>query len=300
MTNQKIQLQTEIGMNHSEVSYAEGINMPVESSNLFLIEGFRRKDRKNLNENMIESIQEELRNLKTGYPDKTILGVLQFKKGITKTKEQITNAIKCTLFDESDGVCIYETNPNQEIESFSQEVDEYLDMVKERQKYFVLEMNGEDLLEKINLVLSKGTNKFVLIAGDYKNEDLWRQSIESISAKKGKVIVVFPKRMHPTTKEAYMKKVIVYGANIVVHGALFGGNSEKENPNLFLDSTDMIYKEKGMLPKTNTIFSNETIVNFLAQYEKISDWEYKASRIVSLIEGTIFCDANKRTIILEA
>lgn len=300
MENKEIQLQTEIGINHSEVSYAEGIDVPIESSNIFLIEGFRKKERRNINENIIDSFQENLKDLKKGYPEKTILGILQFKKGITKTKEQITNAIKCTLFDGSDGVCIYETNPHQDFESLNQEVNEYLNMARDKQKYFVLEMDGEDLLEKINLLLHKNISNFVLIAGAYNDEDLWRQSIESILKKKGKSIVVFPKRMHPTTKKSYMEKAITYGANVVVHGALFGGSSEQEKKNLFLDSNDMIYKEIEMLPKTNMVFSNEALVNFLGQYGKIHDWEYRASRISSLMEGTIFCEANKRTIILEA
>lgn len=57
MENKEIQLQTEIGINHSEVSYAEGIDVPIESSNIFLIEGFRKKERRNINENIIDSFK---------------------------------------------------------------------------------------------------------------------------------------------------------------------------------------------------------------------------------------------------
>lgn len=295
----EIILQTELCHSKQEVDFTNNFGITeIKGSHIFVIEPCRKKERRQLTENVAEIVQNEATDLKTRYKDKIVLALVQFKKGITKTKEQVKMAMKCSLYDGSDGACLYETNPLQNLKKLTEEVSEFLEMTKKHEKYFVIEMDGEDVLEKVNFLLSKGIKNFILIAGDYKNQELWRRVIvSSILRENGEAMVLLPKRMHPVTKKSYIEMMVDFGATIVVHGMAFGGGENTGNK--FLDSIDMFYKNKLDLPKTHSLIANTTFSDLADVYERNPQKEYELSRVCSLSEGRIFCDANRRTIIIE-
>jgi hypothetical protein len=97
-----------------------------------------------------------------------------------------------------------------------------------------------------------------------------------------------------------MEQAIINGASIVCHGMLFGGGDKPDDRKiLFLDCKDMFYKLKSQLPQSNILISENIFSDLADMYESNLDMEYNLSRICALREGSIFCDAHKRTIILE-
>jgi len=294
----EIILETELCFNKQEVDFANGLGITeIPSSHLFVIENCRKKERRNLNEDFVELVQEDIGKLKSKYPKKKVLGLVQFKKGMTKTNNQIEIAMKCSIFNGSDGACLYEKNPLQNFEELKTDLPNLLRITKNHERYFVIEMDGEDVLEKVNLVLQNKVKNFILIAGDYNNDTLWRQVIIStILANSGKAIVVLPARMNTRTGKSFIEKVETYGATIVVHGMPFGGGKPKEVK--YLDRTDMFYKGSSSLPITHSLKTDSEFRSLFSTYKGVKQSEYELSRICSLVEGRLFCEANRRTIVV--
>jgi hypothetical protein len=294
----EITLETEVCYNHQEDDLAEKIGISeVSGSHFFVIENCRRKERRNLNDELAERIQEEVAVKKSKYPNKIVLNIIQFKKGLTKTDEQIQSAIKCNLFEGSDGVCLYEHNPLADVKELSKKLPEMIDKSEGNEIYFVLEMDGEDVLEKVNLLLETGIRNFILIAGNYSDENLWRQVIvSSIIRENGKAIVLLPARMNTKSKKSFIEHATIYGATIVVHGLPFGGGSSETK---FLDKSDMIYKNKNSLPETHSIKTNPVFSSLADTFVANSRNEYEFSKVCSLTEAKLFCEANRRQITID-
>ena len=150
----KLDLYTEVCFNSKELEIANSLGLvDLFGSYAFVIENCRKKERNNLNINFPNLVQEDIAEVKNKYPNKNVLGIIQFKKGITKTDEQIRNAINCGVFEGSDGVCFYETNPLQNLEGLEKDYSKFIDLAEDYKKYFVIEMDGEDVLKKINFLL---------------------------------------------------------------------------------------------------------------------------------------------------
>jgi hypothetical protein len=294
----EIELETEICYNNKEDDIAEGLGiLEISGSHLFVIENCRKKERKNLTNELAETIQGEVIIKKNKYPDKIVISVIQFKKGITKTDEQIESAIKCNLFEGSDGVCLYENNPLAGVGELENKLPELIDKAEGYEIYFVIEMDGEEVLDKINLLLETGIRNFILIAGNYSNDNLWRQVIvSSILREKGKAIVLLPARMNTKTKKSFITHATNYGATIVVHGIPFGGG---ESETKFLDKIDMLYKNKNSLPETHSIRTNIIFSDLADTFIANSRREYEFSKICSLAEAKLFCEVNRRQIIID-
>lgn len=293
-----ITLETEVCYNSQEDDFAEKLGITqVNGSHLFVVENCRKKERKNLTDELAETIQEEVATKKSKYSDKIVLNVIQFKKGLTKTDEQINSAIKCNLFEGSDGVCLYEHNPLADVGELGNKLPSLIDKAEDYEIYFVIEMDGEEVLEKINLLLETGIRNFILIAGDYSNDNLWRQTIiSSILREGGKAIVLLPVRMNTKTKKSFIDHAQNYGATIVVHGMPFGGGESKTS---FLDRTDMLYKNKNSLPTTHSIKTNIVFSDLADTFRANSRKEYEFSRVCSLAEAELFCKSNKRKVAIE-
>ena len=294
----EILLETELCYNKQEVDFANGLGITeIPSSHLFVIENCRKKERRNLTEDFVELVQGDIVGLKNQYPEKKVLGLVQFKKGMTKTDTQIEMAIKCSIFDGSDGACLYEKNPLQNVESLKADLPNLLKITKGHERNFVIEMDGEDVLEKVNLVLHNKVKNFILVAGDHNNETLWRQVIvSSILANNGKAIVLLPARMNTRTGKSFIEKVETYGATIVIHGMPFGGGKTTEAK--FLDKTDMFYKRASLLPVTHSLKTDSTFSDLFDTHQGIKQKQYELSRVCSLTEGRLFCEANRRTIVV--
>lgn len=291
-------LETEVCHNSWEVGRSEflGIN-EIPGSHIFVVENCRKKERRNLDERFVELMKDDIGKLKNKYPDKKILGVIQFKKGMPKTIEQIENAVKCGIFDNSDGACIYDKNPQQSLEEFKDDLPSLLKLTEGVERYCVLEMDGADVLEKVNLALENEIRNFILIAGDYNNETLWRQVIvSSILSNRGTATVLLPVRMNTTTGKSFIEKAQIYGATIVVHGMPFGGG--KAGDVKYLDQSDMIYKIASTLPTSHLLRTNSLFSDLFDTYEGVKIKEYELSRICSLYEARLFCEANRRQIVV--
>lgn len=295
----EITLETEVCYNNQEDNLAEKIGLSeVSGSHFFVIENCRKKERRNLNNDLSERIQEEVAIKKNKYPNKVVLNVIQFKKGLTKTEEQIESAIKCNLFDGSDGVCLYEQNPLAGVDELSRKLPELINKSDGNEIYFVIEIDGEEVLEKINLLLETGIRNFILIAGKYSDSNLWRQVIvSSILRENGKAIVLLPARMNTKSKKSFIEHATNYGATIVVHGLPFGGGGSETK---FLDKSDMIYKNKSALPETHSIKTDSFFRNLAETFVANSRKEYEFSKICSLAEAKLFCESNRRQITIDA
>jgi hypothetical protein len=291
-------LETEVCYNNKEDDIAQELGISeVSGSHLFVIENCRKKERKNLTDELAETIQEEVAVKKSKYPEKIVLNIIQFKKGITKTDEQIESAIKCNLFEGSDGVCLYENNPLASVEELGNKLPALIEKSEGYEIYFVIEMDGEEVLEKITLLLETGIRNFILVAGSYSNDNLWRQVIvSSILREEGKAIVLLPARMNTKTKKSFINHAMNYGATIVVHGIPFGGGSSETK---FLDRTDMLYKIKDLLPETHSIKTNIVFSDLANTFLTNSRGEREFSKICSLTEARLFCEANRRQITID-
>ena len=222
--NQKeIVLNTEICKNQDEVKFEEefGTN-EYTCSHIFVIENCRKKGRKILTTALIDIIQDEIASMKNKYSEATVIGFFQKKKNTLKSKETIKNQIACSVFDGSEGACIYETNIQQEPETFDLELHEFIEMTGNLDKYMVFEMESNKIREKLDFALKKGITNFILIAGKYSDKDLWFDLVDKVATVKGKTIIILPARMHVITKKSYMEQAINSGATIVCHGMIYG------------------------------------------------------------------------------
>jgi len=95
----------------------------------------------------------------------------------------------------------------------------------------------------------------------------------------------------------YIDMMVEYGATIVAHNMSFGGGKNKGNR--FLDRNGMIYRLKLELPATHILRTDNTFSNLANSYKGNIQREYELSRVCSIFEGKIFCDANRRTITIE-
>ncbi len=301
-TKQEVILETDIGINQKELAYSENLGMDISQSRIFVIEPLRKKDRQKLTESNLKVIQAEIKNIKKKYPTKKVTFLVQFKKNMKKTIEQIDLAMRCGMFDGSDGVCLYETSPEQNIKNFSEELSEFLKVIGDIEKNMVLEIESNVVREKLLIALKKGIKNFILISGAYNDLSLWAQLVMKIIREKGTAIVVLTKRIHPTTKKAYMDKAVSVGASIVVHGMEFGGGKKKKvKPKeiLFFDGRDAVYKNKDKLPSNSIISTNKKIKELIEDKSIKRQKKYEISRVCALGDGKTFCRANIRKVIFE-
>jgi len=295
----EITFETEICKNRDEDSFEDEFGIAsYDCSHLFAVEGCKKNSRKVLDEDAISEIKQEFIDFKNKYQDKVVIGIFQTKKGIVKSWEQVVNQTKCNMFDGSDGVCIYETSPQQSSMSFSSELNSMLDLTEEFSRYMVFEMESENLREKTEISLSAGIRNFVLIAGNYADNDLWIDLVDRIRAEEGKVAIVLPARMHRVTKKSYMEQAISSGANFVCHGVFSGGSSSsKERVHRFLDCIDMVYKEINLLPSENVLMSDSQFSGLIST-ERNDTKKYHLGRVSALREGSVYSESHKRTIVL--
>jgi len=229
------------------------------------------------------------------------VGFFQTKKNTPKTIEIVKKQMSCGKFEGSDGVCIYETDIQQEPESFSKELLELIKFTEDFEKYMVFEIESIKIKEKLKSALDNGIRNFILIAGKYKENDLWIDFVDMVRAEEGKTIIILPVRMHRITKKAYLQQAIDSGTNIVCHGKFSGGgDGKKERVNLYLDYTDMTFKKKEDLPDTNTLKENDLFSNLMDIHESNLENEYHLSRLSALSEGSRYAVTHKRVVILDA
>jgi hypothetical protein len=297
----EIVFETEICKNCDELKAEEDFGITeFECSHIFVPENCRKDTRKRLTKEVIEDIQTEIAEIKAKDKNKIVIGFFQTKKNIPKTTDRIEKQILCSCFDGSDGACIYETNIQQEPNTFLNELQEFVKLTGNLDKYLVFEIESNKLREKLELSIKEGLSNFILIAGKYSDNDLWIDLVDRIRAERnGMIAIILPKRMHKTTKKAYAEQAINSGANIVCHGKFSGGGSnEKPRINLFLDSNDMIYKEPAVLPTTSLLKSNNDFSRLLIENKGNLNKEYSLSRVSALRESKLYSDTHKRTIVL--
>ena len=244
--NEKMNNKTRIMFNNLEAGFKDDFNIEYEKEPeyIFFIENCRRKERKNLDKDLIRTVKKDINFWKAKYTKSKIIHLFQFKKGLLKTKEQIKITMDCQAVENSDGICFYEESIAQDSNEFKKQILEFLKFKPEIVKYAVLEIEAEDLAEKLATALNNGLNNFILIGGDYENNDLWITITSSIREAGGKSIMLLPARMHKTTKESYIKKALLFRFDYVVHGMPYGGQGKKKDRTiLFLDKTDLIYRE---------------------------------------------------------
>ncbi len=302
ITQQEVIFDTEVCKNKDEQDFEDDFGIEgYECSHFFVPENCRKESRKHLTDDTINEIKNDFVYAKASNSDKIVIGFFQTKKNTPKTIDVVKKQMSCGIFEGSDGVCIYETNIQQEPESFNEELFGLIEFTENFEKYMVFEIESIRIKEKLGIAINNGIRNFILIAGRYQDNDLWTDFVDIVRAEKGKVGIILPVRMHKTTKKAYMQQAIDSGANIVCHGKFSGGgDGKKERINLYLDNTDMTFKKKENLPNTNTIKSNNLFSNLIDTNENNIKKEYHISRLSALPEGSMYANTHKRTIILQA
>lgn len=290
--------ESKIGINDAEVAYAEEHELDFAADTILIIEACRKKERKVLTNLHIPEVQIEIKNMKAKYPNKRVIWIEQFKKSMKKTTGQIEVAIKCSTFNGSEVACLYESDPQQSLDSLILELPKMIELSNGYERFFVIEIESEQIREKVHTLIESGIKNFIFMSGAYNDSDLWYDILTKVRISGGEAIAVILKRMHSTTKKSYMERAIVNGATLVIHGALYGGGKKKENRvNLFLDSNDLVYKNVADLPKNSSIYS----INFnkkLIEVENNLDSQYQISRLAALKEGQTFCDTHKLVVIV--
>lgn len=294
----EILVETSHAINHKEKEFFEGLGLEISSDYLFFVEPMLKKDRKILTEGAVEGIQEEVAEIKNNNKESKVITFVQFIKGSKRNIEQIEMAMRCNMFDGSDGVCIYETYPKQSEKDFSEEIDGFIEVTGDLDKYLVIEIDGNEALEKLVSALGKGLRKIVLVAGAYKNNILWIQMLEKIRKANAKSFIVFLKRMNPHTKEAYIPRGVKFSADVLVHG-FFHGRKPKKRVNYYFDKSDGFYKDKSALPLTAVIFSDKKLNKLSKQFKENSIEEYPLSRVCSIEEGRLYCKEHIRKLVLD-
>jgi len=291
-------IETYHAINHKELEFYKQLGLDVDSDFIFFTEPLLKRDRKGLPEGAVDSIQDEVGEIKSENKDSKVLAFVQFPKGSKRELDNVERAMRCSMFDGSDGVLIYETYPKQTSEDFSEELEGFLEASGEAEKYLVLEIDAPYVKEKLAIGLNKGLRNIILIAGAYKDNDLWIDLLEKIRKENAKSFVVFLKRLNARTKEAYMTRAVTYGADVIVHGA-FMGRKPKKRVNYYFDKSDGFYKEKSALPQTSVLFTNKELKKLSEEFQNNTIEEYPLSRVCSVEEGRLFCAENKRKITLE-
>jgi len=270
--------RTEILFNHQEAGFKDDFNIKYEKEPEYIIfvENCRRKERKNLDSELIDGIKEEINFWKDKYSSSKILHVFQFKKGLLKTKEQIEITKKCQDVENADGICFYEESKDQEISDFKKQLLNFLEFKLTIEKYIVLEIESEDIAEKITFALSKGLRKFILIGGEYGNNDLWITLTSSIKEIGGETIMLLPARMHRITKESYIKKALLFGVDYAIHGMPYGGlGKKKDRIILFLDKKDLTYKELNKI-------KDKELKEMISEKGSSKQKQYELSRVLAI------------------
>jgi hypothetical protein len=287
-------IETDHAINQVELKFLRDLGLDVDSEYIFHAEQLRKRDRQDLSDGAIESIQNDVAQIKSENKSSKVISLIQFPKGIKKTFERVEKAMRCSMFNGTDGICIYETYSKQSSIDFSEELDDLLRISGEGNKYLVLEMDGEDVRQKLASALKRGLKNFIFIAGAYKDNDLWIDLIEKIRKEKGKSFVVFLKRMHIITKKAYITQAVTIGANLVVHG-MFVGRKTKNRKNYYMD-TDGFYKEKSALSNNAVVNRDQNLKRISEGFAENSEEGYPISRVCSLKEGKLYCKAMRRKI----
>ncbi|MFH1840271.1 MAG: hypothetical protein ABH849_03920 [Nanoarchaeota archaeon] len=275
---------TKVVFNNLEEGFKDDFNVEYEkeSDYIFFVENCRKKERKNIDKDLIPLIKKDINFWKNKRPKTKVIHFLQFKKGLAKTKEQLDILTKGQVIENPDGICFYEEFPGQNKDKFDDQLNEFVEFKPEIEKYIVLEIESEDIVEKVVLALSKGSKKFILIGGDYKNLDLWTTLTSSIREVNGETIMLLPARMHNRNKESYIKKAIEFGIDYVVHGSPFGGgNKDKERVILFLDKKDLTYKK---IEKIDDLELKKMIKDTCSSKQD----QYKLSRILAVDVANVF------------
>jgi len=293
MEERRYKESTKVVLNNLEMSYAEDLNSPdsfePKPEYIFFVEDFRRKARKKLNEAVIPEIKKEITFWINKHPSTKIIHIFQFKKGTIKTEKQMEIALECQNVDGSKGICFYEQNPKQKYQQLETQLNTFIEKIKGKDKYVVLEIEAEEVSEKVGIALSKGIKNFIFIGGAYDNSDLWiNKVINKIHKERGEVAILFPARMHTTTRESYFKKGIQFGADFVFHGKRGGGEVKKI---LYLDEQDLIYKE---IEEIDDEALKEKLKNLPTTYEK-----YKLSRIFAINKANLFAKTYAKSIVIE-
>lgn len=297
MKDKQITLETIYAINNKEEKFFRDLGIEENSEYIFFIEPMLKKDRKGLPSGAIDGIRNEIAELKNENKNSKVLSLVQFNKGTLRSLEIVENAMKCSKFEGSDGICIYETNPKQSSDQFNQEMRKFIDFSKDFEKYLVLEIDGNEVREKLLFALNNGIKNIIFIAGAYGDIDLWIDVSEKIRKENAKSFMVFLKRMHPTTKKAYINQAIEVGIDVIVHGA-FQGRKPKKRVNYYYDRIDGYYKDKSFLPKTSIIFSDKELNELSKHFTNNTIEEYPLSRICCVREAKLFCKENRRKITL--
>jgi len=170
----KLIITTKIAMSNKELDCLEGFNINHSSEMpIFFSEPIKKRGRTGLSEDVIKEVRDKVKLLKAKYPTKKIIQFFQFTKNGIKSLEEIELATRCNIFEESDGVCFYETNPEQSPEEFSKKAGILLEVSGNAEKYFVLEMSSNEVREKLAIILEKGIKNIILMSGEYQDKELW-------------------------------------------------------------------------------------------------------------------------------
>jgi len=291
-------IETQIAMSGVELPHFENLSEETNPEYIFLPEPLAKKDRKDFSEDCIEIIQEDWMNVKGNYSDSNVIGIIQFpRKRRVRDIDKIERAVRCSLYDGSDGVCLYESDLNQDEVKFSEEVEGFLLVVGDTEKYLILDMETKEPRKKLEIALLKGIKNIILFAGAYRDAGLWEDLIMNIRASEGKSFIMLPRNMNTWTKKSYIEIAQIFGADFVFQGFMYGGGKGKKK-NYFLDKSDMTFKKKSELPATALVFSDEHFRNFERQFQESSDEETSLSRVCSFKEAELYCRENRRTIIL--
>jgi len=282
-------METKVLFNNVEISYAEDVTEKgsLKPSHIIAVENFNRKSRKNLSEAVVEEINIENQFLKEKYPKSKLIRFFQFKKGSVRTPNDLNLLRQAEKY--TDENLLYESCCKQTFKSFKNQVYG----VSSTANYSVVfEAESKELAKKIALCLNKGVKKFIIIAGKYGAVGFWKNKIiDPIQAEGGKVTALLLKRMQPQTRESYIKKMVDFGVDYVVHGKLKGWGDENTKPEtLFLDVNDMIYKPIGEI--------NDKGIHEALKY-LVQSKHYAMSRLLTIKHAKIFAQAQKVKPIVE-
>ncbi len=294
------EVETKISMSSIELPHFENLSEEVDFEYIFCPEALVKKDRRDFSEESIELIQNDWVEIKNKYPNSKVIGVIQFPRKLkVRDIEKVERALRCCIYDGSNGVCLCESDLTQSEIGFSEEIEAFLEVVGDSEKFLVLDMETNEPRKKLEIALLKGILNIILVAGAYRDNGLWEDLIMNIRASEGKSFVMLPRNMNTWTKKSYIEIAQIFGADFVFQGFMYGGGKGKKK-NYFLDKSDMTFKEKSELPSTALVFSDEHFKNFERQFQVGSDEETSLSRVCSFKEAELYCRENRRTIIFEA
>lgn len=234
--------------NNIEASYAEDIDPQVvrKLKKIYVIEDFkRRKDKKiihlPINEETIKDTKKAVDLWRKKASNAEIRLLFQFPKDTERTQKEISVLQDAQKLSD---IALYYEHSRQAISSdFETSTDNY-DFLK-KNKGVILEIETLHLEKKVSYALTKGIKNFILIGGKWNEPQIWKPLIDRIHFNGGAVTILLLRRMDKD-KESFIKKAMLFGADEVVHGKLWGYNDEenpKEQVNVYLDK-DLFYKEE--------------------------------------------------------